>query len=392
MRENDIHRIQQALIAEHADIWLCYDFQKNNPIFTELYGRQMSTTRRTFLFVYSHKNPVILAARVDETSFNDWLWDKCFYSDRLEMEGKIDACLRGANKVLLEYAPRGSLPYISRVDAGSLELFRDLCSATFETSAGVYQRAIAAWSKEDIVEHEKAVIAIQSALDRALNLISQNCRTQSPPSELQVQELIMQTFHDYDCETDELPIVAVNDHTANPHFENTPSNDRPIGPNSWVLIDLWARSRGDDGVYADVTWMAFTGNNPPSICQSIFEAVRCGRDRGLEHLRNALSSGQNPQGWEIDEAVRNEIKNKGFGLNFTHRTGHSLGRRVLHGPGTHLDNYETRDIRPLTDGSAFTIEPGIYLDQIGCRLEIDVIIRGKNVIVTTPLQNNITML
>ena len=96
-------------------------------------------------------------------------------------------------------------------------------------------------------------------------------------------------------------------------------------------------------------------------------------------------------GADADRACRKVIEQNGFGAQFIHRTGHSLGRTV-HGPGANLDSLESIDTRPLIPDTGFTIEPGIYLPgKFGIRSEINVALSpdGGIEITTMPLQNRI---
>ena len=96
------------------------------------------------------------------------------------------------------------------------------------------------------------------------------------------------------------------------------------------------------------------------------------------------------QGWQVDDAARNLIRERGYEKFFIHRTGHSIGREV-HGSGTHMDNLETHDERELLPSTCFSIEPGIYIPgEFGIRSEINVFIDGPKAIVTTdPIQTEI---
>ena len=72
------------------------------------------------------------------------------------------------------------------------------------------------------------------------------------------------------------PIVAVNEHGADPHFDPTPANSDAIAWGDWVLIDLWARMEGVENMYADITWTGYVGDTVPSEHREVFEVV----DRG----------------------------------------------------------------------------------------------------------------
>src|SRR3712207_8588323 len=116
--------------------------------------------------------------------------------------------------------------------------------------------------------------------------------------------------------------------------------------------------------------MAWAGPSEPARrVVEVFEAVAAGRDAALAKLH----AGGEIRGFEVDRACRDAIAARGFGDAFIHRTGHSLGPGPrVHGLGANLDDLETHDDRLLVPGTGFTIEPGVYLEQFGVRLEVDV--------------------
>ena len=69
------------------------------------------------------------------------------------------------------------------------------------------------------------------------------------------------------------------------------------------------------------------------------------------------------------------IEEAGYGPQFVHRTGHSIGQEV-HGNGANIDGLETREDRRILRNTCFSIEPGIYLPEFGVRSEVDVFIDG----------------
>jgi Xaa-Pro aminopeptidase len=94
----------------------------------------------------------------------------------------------------------------------------------------------------------------------------------------------------------------------------------------------------------------------------------------------------------VDDAARDVIRARGWGDRFIHRTGHSIGEEV-HGNGVHLDNLETRDERRLLDGTLVSVEPGLYFESFGVRSEVNLLIDGADVVVTTePIQMEILLL
>src|SRR5204862_5814153 len=110
---------------------------------------------------------------------------------------------------------------------------------------------------------------------------------------------------------------------------------------------------------------------------------RDARDRAITLVRDAAKRGDALRGAEVDDAARAVITERGYGEYFTHRTGHSIDARSLHGSGPHLDNLETREERLLIPGVGFSIEPGIYIPgEIGMRSEVNVYLEPGRAVVT----------
>jgi Xaa-Pro aminopeptidase len=122
-----------------------------------------------------------------------------------------------------------------------------------------------------------------------------------------------------------------------------------------------------------------------------FAAARDGRDAAIELVRTAAQAGRELRGFEVDRAARHVIDRAGFGPQFIHRTGHSLGQEV-HGNGAHMDDYETHDERRLIAGTGFTIEPGIYSQEFGVRTEVNMFVGEGTAEVTGPMQTEIAPL
>ena len=205
-------------------------------------------------------------------------------------------------------------------------------------------------------------------------------------------EFIRSRFREEGMEAPDGPIVAVNEHGADPHFDPTPANSHAITWGDWVLIDLWARMEGAENMYADITWTGCVGDTVPSEHREVFEVVVGARDAAVAAIAGHFEQGRNPQGWEIDKVARDYIGDAGYGEYFSHRLGHSIGREV-HGNAVNLDSWETHDTRRLIPGIVTSVEPGIYLPgKFGVRSEIDVYISEDGPVVTTAIQREPVMI
>ena len=158
-----------------------------------------------------------------------------------------------------------------------------------------------------------------------------------------------------------------------------------------VLLDLWGKLDRPGAVFADITWVGFTGTRPHDRHIQVFDTVAAARDAAVALVVNAVAAGRQLQGWEVDRAASTVLRSAGFGAHVLHRTGHSLGESV-HGNGVNMDDYETHDDRRLLPGTGFTIEPGVYFPDFGVRSEINMLVRDRDAVVTGPLQKEILAL
>jgi Xaa-Pro aminopeptidase len=277
----------------------------------------------------------------------------------------------------MEYFPRAGIPYLSRVDAGTIELVREL-GVDVVSSAELVQRFLCRLTPHQLASHVRALRAIDDAKDAAFEQIGIALRRGVEVTETHIQKFLVEEFERAKLECDHPPIVAVNAHAGDPHYAPSERTRTPIRKGDLVLIDLWARGKDPGDVYADITWVGFCGDRPPAKAEEIFRIAAEGRDRGLEALRTAHRERRTLRGFEVDRVVRDHIASRGYGDRFIHRTGHSITTSV-HGDGANLDSLETHDTRELVEGLAFSIEPGIYLpdEGLGVRTEIDVVLTGE---------------
>jgi Xaa-Pro aminopeptidase len=184
--------------------------------------------------------------------------------------------------------------------------------------------------------------------------------------------------------------VAVNANTANPHYTPTREEAAPIKRGDFVLLDLVGKFTRPHAVFTDQTWTGYVGETVPEEFSRVFNIVREARDAAVEFVRTNIRAGKTIRGADVDDVSRGVITRAGYGDQFTHRTGHSIGEEV-HGNGVNIDNFETRDSRRITPGICFSIEPGIYLEgKFGVRSEVDVYVSDKDIEVTgQPIQTEV---
>jgi Xaa-Pro aminopeptidase len=389
----DIPGLQRALSEQRLDAWLLYDFKGQNSTAVDALGLAgHMLTRRWFYLVPATGEPTLLVHAIELLSFpKEVLGRRQSYTSWQSLREALARTLGplAGKKVAMEYFPMAAIPYLSRVDAGTLELVRSY-GLEVVSSAELVQRFLCRWSPRQLASHVRALRAIDEAKDAAFAHVGEAHRRGEEPSETQVQAFLMKRFADAGLVTDHPPIVAVNGHAGDPHYEPSEKTPTPVRKGDLLLIDLWAKGKDPGDVYADITWVGFCGERPPKKLEEIFRIAADARDLGLRTVEEAWRAGTTLQGWQVDRAVRDHVAAKGYGDRFLHRTGHSIGASV-HGDGANLDDLETHDTRTLGEGLAFSIEPGIYLPEegLGVRTEIDVVLTAEGPKVFSKVQQEI---
>ncbi len=369
----DVSAVQAALRAAGLDGWLLYDFHGSNPVARRLTGLATTghmTTRRWFYLIPTQGSPKGLVHKIERATLAHLPGTTSEYAGRVELEAGLKSLLAGLRSIAMEYSPRGAIPYVSRVDAGTIELVRDQ-GVHVASSGDLIQQFEAVWSDEGFASHRAAAERLYRIKDRTFASIAARLRDGLPTTEFDIQTAMMEWFDEEGLTTDHPPIVATEANAGNPHYQPLADGSRRIGRDEVVLLDLWGKLPTSGAVYADISWMGYTGATPPAPLVAAFTAVRDARDAAVTLIETAAAAGREVRGWEADQAARGVLYAAGFGDAILHRTGHSLGEEV-HGNGAHLDDYETRDERRLLPGTGFTIEPGLYFETFGVRTEINI--------------------
>jgi Xaa-Pro dipeptidase len=364
--------IQASLRAAKLDGWLFFDHHRRDPLAYRILGlpEELQPTRRWYYFLPADGDPRKLVHRIESATLDTLPGNKYVYSSWADQQQKLHSLLNGAKKIAMQYSPNCAIPYVSLVDAGTIELVK-ATGVEIVTSADLVQEFEARWSEKQFQLHLEAGKLVDKTLREAFDFVGEKLRSKDALTEYEVQQFIRRKFSHYNLYSDHGPIVAVNANASDPHYE--PSCDRTahIQPGDVVLIDLWAKLTEPDAVYYDITWTGFCGDVIPDTVQTVFEVVRDARKRGSQFVIDRIAQHASIAGFEVDDVVRNHIEQKGYGEYFFHRTGHSIGTDV-HGTGANMDNLESHDERRVIPGSCFSIEPGIYLPEFGIRSEVNV--------------------
>jgi Xaa-Pro dipeptidase len=389
----DIPAVQRALQQEKLDGWLLYDFQGSNPVATRLSGLASAgkmTTRRWYYLIPATGEPRALVHAIERYNLDALPGSKRPYAGREQLADGLRELLQGLEHVAMEYSPYNAIPYVSRVDAGTVEAVRAL-GVEVTSSGDLIQRFEAVWSDAAYETHRAASDKLYRIKDRTFDLIRERIRSRTPVNEFEVQEQMIEWFRQDGLSSSDPPNVSAQENAGNPHYNPTRDHHRSIQPGELVLIDLWGKLPEPGAVFADIAWVGFTGDTVPETFASAFAAARAGRDAAIELVESATSQGRELRGYEVDRTCRAVLERAGYGAQFIHRTGHSLGRHV-HGDGVHMDDYETHDDRRLIPGTGFTIEPGVYTEQFGVRTEVNMFVSEREAKVTGARQQAIVLL
>jgi Xaa-Pro dipeptidase len=387
-----VEAVQQAIRKQPGlDGWLFYDFRHSDPLSygVLLLPLDVHVTRRWYYWVPADGVPVKLVHGIEPYVLDSLPGTRQCYVSWRDRQTALQQMLDGAKRVAMQYSPYNAIPYVSRVDAGTIELVRSF-GIEVVTSADLVQQFEAVWDNRQLQTHCAAAESLRRIVDEAFRHVGDTVARAEPFGEYELQQFILSRFQYYGLVTSSPPIAAINDHSADPHYTPSKDTSRPIRSGDLVLIDLWAKQPMDGAVYADITWTGYVGSRAPDRHREIFEIVRRARDAALAFVRQQIRAGNFPCGWEVDDVCRQVIREAGYGERFIHRTGHSIGVEV-HGNGANIDNLETQDGRRLMPGTGFSIEPGIYLPgEFGIRSELDVYVSPEEAVVYgLPLQTEI---
>jgi Xaa-Pro dipeptidase len=380
--------IQSALRERNIDAWLFYDHHHRDPIAYRVLGlpEGLMVTRRWYYVIPAKGDPVKLVHKIEAGHLDTLPGVKKLYSGWQELFDSVKLLLAGYRDVAMQYSPNNLVFTLSLVDAGTVDLVRGL-GKNVVSSQDLVAQFEATWTEEQIRTHFAARDLIDSITAGAFQEIGRRVRN-GGTHEHEIQQWIQEAFQRENLVTDDPPVVAVNANSGNPHYDPSAKHPVPIREGDFVLLDIWAKLNKPGAVYYDITWTGIVGKAATDRQREIFKIVTEARDIGVKTVTEAVSAGKPIAGWEVDRAVRGHIKKAGYGDEFIHRTGHSIGTDV-HANGANMDDLEIHDERKILPNSCFSIEPGIYLKEFGVRSEVDVLVRQGKAEVTGKIQREI---
>lgn len=393
-KEKKIRDAQHHLKEIGADGWLLYDFHRNNELahlFLELSSANL-VTRRFFYWIPKKGTPVKIVHAIEAHCLDAWPGIQKTYFSWQSLHRELKELLKGVRKVAMEYSPQNKIPYISKVDAGTADLIRSF-GVEMVSSGPFLPYFTAVLDEQQGESHLRAAKALDQIAEETWQWIADHLKQKKTLTEYDVQQKILESFASKRLVAEDPPIVAVNAHSADPHYEPRKENSSPIREGDWILIDLWAKEKEERAIFGDITRVAVALERPRERQEKIFQIVRAAQKAATSLIQQRFAQKQRLEGWEVDDAARRTIEQGGFGPYFLHRTGHSITTH-LHGSGACMDNFETRDERPLLPGTCFSIEPAVYLaGEFGVRLEYDIYIDLSGAVhITGGIQERISCL
>lgn len=384
--------IQAALREEGLDGWLFFDHHHRDELSYRVlqFTPGSMVTRRWFYYVPASGEPRGLAHKIEPETLKPLPGDVRLYAGWAELVDGLGKLLGGAKKIAMQYSPNCAVPYVAMVDAGTVELVRSL-GIEVSTSANLIQFFESRWNAVQLENHLEAGRRIDRIRAEAFARITSKQQAKERVTEWEMQQFILGRFEAEGLFTDHGPDIAVNANASNPHYNPTQDACSEIKRGDFVLIDMWAKLDRPDGVYYDITWTGFCGEQIPDKIRNVFTIVRDARDAAIACVTKAVAAKELLCGYQVDDAAREHIRQAGYADFFFHRTGHSIGAEV-HGTGANMDNLETHDERRVIPWTCFSIEPGIYLPEFGIRSEVDMFVDETSARVTGEIQRDLVII
>jgi Xaa-Pro dipeptidase len=383
----NLSEIQSALRDIKLDAWLFYDHHHRDPIAGRILGLDPHAhiTRRWYYVIPAHGEPHKLVHRIEQARLDSLPGGKTQYSSWQELQGGLEAMLAPYRRIAMQYSLRNAIMYVSMVDAGTVELLREM-GKSIVSSADLVSQFEAVLSEEQIASHYEAQRALDEILAEGFRAIDR--RLKSGITEYEMMTWFQQAIDRAGMVTENGPNISINENSSDSHYEPTAGRSQRIQNGDFLLIDIWARMNRAGTCWYDITWTGVVGREPSEREKQVFEAVKNARDAAIRVVQEAFADKKPLAGWQADDASRGVIREAGFEPYFTHRTGHNIGTE-LHGSGAHLDNLETHDERRILPFTCFSVEPGIYLPEFGIRSEVNMMTSRDKAEVTGRIQQEL---
>ena len=387
-----LEKIQNLLSSSHLDGWLFTDYHGHDFITHSFLGlSDRFCTRRLFYFIPAKGTPIKLLSAIEPLLLDHLPGEKRLYKGISGQKEALRALFLPGMKIACQYSPMGNVPTVSSMDAGLTEYLKSF-GIELVCSADLMQHFGAVLTPEQIETHRQAGVIIHRILDNTFSWIRSNLDAGNYIDEWALLQQMKKCIAQENIYMDTPPFFGVDDHASNPGYEPEETGSYQIKEGSRLIIDIAGRLPSEDAVYYDVSWCMNVGPHIDPGYQELFDTVNEARRQILDKIQRALDSQIPLRGCDVDAFAQSFFAEKNLSQFLMHRTGHNIGHRC-HGVGANLDDFETHDVRTLLPGTMFSVEPGIYTETYGVRLEYDVHITPDNTLaIYGPIQDQILII
>src|SRR5437870_12813223 len=274
-----VTEIQVALREAKLDGWLFYDFRHSDPLAYRILklDEKMLASRRWFYYLPASGEPVKIVQSIEQFKLDSLPGRKLVYRGWQELHQRLKEILTAPTKeskrhIAMQYSPMNDIPYISRVDAGTIELVRSF-GVEPVTSAELVQRFEAVFSPAQHQMHVEASDKMHRIIQEAFAEIARRIRADEPTTEWDIAQFMLRRYSEEGMQQEPM-IVAVNANSANRHYMPTKEKNSPIKRGDFVLIDAATKLNKPDAVATDQTWTGYVGESVPEEYSRIFNIVR----------------------------------------------------------------------------------------------------------------------
>ena len=374
-----LDRVAPALRAAGLEGWLFYNIYHRDHVADAILGVAPETmnTRPWACLVRADGTVQRIVHAIEAQVLDHLPGPVARYASRDEFLQRLRAACRSRRPLALNYSE--TIPALSLVDHGLASLLQQLAIPAVSAET-LIQRVLGVLDRAARASHDRAAAALRAIVAATWERLAQHLRSDTPVSEGMVRDWIGNGFQEHGLVTEEPPLVAVGANSSDPHYQPAGAG-APITPRQPVQFDLWAKEPAPGAVYADISWVAYTGAPLPAELAATFAALCAARDGAVALIRERLQQAAPVSGAEVDRHARAILQQQGLLAHVRHRTGHAIDTR-LHGIGVNLDAVEFPDPRPLLDGSCFSIEPGVYRREYGMRSEINAYVQDAELVIS----------
>jgi Xaa-Pro dipeptidase len=390
-----LERLTEAIRRESFAGWLFYNQHHHDEIADRILEvpRAATNTRPWVYLCFARDEPVKLVHVIEESILSHLPGRTVVYRGREEFTARLaelgGAAAASRGRWGADFSSR--FPRLSFLDHGFALLLENL-GFVLESADGLIPAALSILTDEALASHEEAARALREIVRRVWErIVSSFLGGKKKIYEGDVHGWIMELFERFDLETDGPLIVGAGRNTTLPHYTPQGRGDE-LKHGQVVQLDIWGKLKRPGSVYADISWPGVLEAAAAPEVERVFRAVIEARDRTVALVAERFTRRQPVSGAEADDCAEAVLTAAGYGDRIRHRTGHSIDAEV-HGFGVNLDSREFPDSRPLAEGTCFSVEPGIYLDDFGIRSEIDVYIKNERPVISGgPPQSGLLLL